>query len=52
MRLIGSVTVLLALAATLAFTVFKNHIALLLFEQTIERQVGWDVRDDLPVKRL
>jgi ribonuclease Z len=40
--------VLLALAATLAFTVFKNHIALLLFEQTIERQVGWDVRDDLP----
>jgi ribonuclease Z len=47
-RLIVTVIVLLGLAVTLAFTVFNNHIALFLFEQTIERQVSWDIRDDLP----
>ncbi len=36
------------LAIMLGLTAFKNQIALYLFQQTIERQVSWDIRDDLP----
>ena len=35
------------LAIVLGLTTFKNQIALYLFQQNIERQVSWDIRDDL-----
>jgi ribonuclease Z len=37
----------LTLAILVGLSIFKNQIAMYLFRQNIERQVGWDLRDDL-----
>jgi ribonuclease Z len=42
--LFGAVT----LVVVLGLTTFKNDVAMYLFQQNIERQVSWDIRDDLP----
>jgi len=48
MKALAAVCVAVALATTLGLTAFKDRIAMYLFQQTIERQVSWDIRDDLP----